>query len=365
MVRVNPWTGKVHACRRLTGASASLPPKLPCLVARLVGHLQILTIPGCSTAGQRPVRIHSALHPPAGTNAMPRSAMQFDDPHLESLLPPVTIDRRSFIAAATAGFALAAGPVAAQSAIITPPDGLQTSDLKIPVDGGTMPGYMAAPMKPGRHATVMVVPEVFGMHEYQKDICRRLARAGYVGVTYDPFFRIGDLSRITQIKEVVQKANQLEDTQMLADVERIVAFVGAQPMVDAKRLGITGMCRGGRTVWMAIAHTTAFRAGVSWYGGLNANPPAMPKTPADVAGELNAPVLGLYGGDDAGIPLTAVIEVQEALKNGNRNSQASRFVLFPGMPHAFHADYRPSYRKEAAEQGWQLMMAWFREHGVA
>lgn len=291
---------------------------------------------------------------------------KFDDPHLESLLPDVGFNRRGFIASsASLGFAVAAGPVVAQSTIRTPADGLDTADLKVPVSGGQMPAYMASPAKAGKRATVFVVPEVFGMHEYQKDICRRLAKLGYTGVTFDPFFRMGDLSKIADIKEVVSNANKLADPQMLADLDSLVEFAGRQPKVDAKKMGITGMCRGGRTVWKYVAHSPKMKAGVSWYGGLNPMPPAMPRTPHDVAGALNAPVLGLYAGEDAGIPVAAVARMQEVLKNGNKNSRASTFVLYPGVPHAFHADYRPSYRKEAADDGWKRMLEWFKAHGVA
>lgn len=290
----------------------------------------------------------------------------FPDPHLESLLPEVPFNRRGFLASgASVGFAVAAGPVMAQTVINTPADGLEVADLKIPVSGGEMPGYMAAPAKAGKRATVLVIPEIFGMHEYQKDICRRLAKAGYVGVTLDPFFRFGDLSKIKEIREVLGHANKLEDTQMLADLDAVVDFAGKQPKVDLKRLGITGMCRGGRTVWMYAAHSARIKAGVSWYGGLNPTPPAMPRTPIDIAGSLKAPVLGLYGSADAGIPVARVAQMQEALKAGGRASKASRFVLYRDMPHAFHADYRPTYRKEAAEDGWRQMLAWFKTHGVA
>jgi carboxymethylenebutenolidase len=228
-----------------------------------------------------------------------------------------------------------------------------------------MPAYLACPVNGGRHATVLVVPEIFGMHEYQKDICRRLALRGYTGVTLDPYFRLGELARMTEIREVVGLANRLEDTRMLADLDALVGFISAHPRVNAARMGITGMCRGGRTVWMYAAHSKQMKAGVSWYGGLNPMPPAMPRTPIDVAGALNMPVLGLYGGADAGIPVALVARMQEALKAGSQASRASRFVLYKDMPHAFHADYRPSYRKEAAEDGWQQMLAWFKEHGVA
>ena len=292
---------------------------------------------------------------------------KFDDPHMESLLPEVKFSRRGFLAssASVAGFALSTGPVAAQTAITTDAQGIDGADIKVAVAGGQMPGYMAAPAKAGKYPTVFVVPEIFGMHRYQQDICRRLAKIGYVGITFDPFFRSGDLSKISDIKEVIGKANSLADNVMLADIDAVVEYATKQKKVNAAKLGITGMCRGGRTVWMAVAHSKKFKAGVSWYGGLNALPPAMPKTPHDVAGALNAPVLGLYAGADAGIPVNEVARLQEALAKGNKNSKASTFILYPNVPHAFHADYRPSYRKAEAEAGWKEMLAWFKQHGVA
>jgi carboxymethylenebutenolidase len=291
---------------------------------------------------------------------------KFDDSHLESLLPKVPFTRRGFIASSLAtGFALAAGPVAAQTAIITPADGLDVGAALIPVSGGVnLPVYFAAPKKAGKYATVIVVPEVFGMHEYQRDICRRLAKAGYYAITLDPFFRIGDLSKIADIKEVVGKANTLYDDQMLSDLDSLVAFVENQPKANTKKLGITGMCRGGRTVWMYTAHSNKIKAGVSWYGGLNPNPPAQPLTPIDVADKLNAPVLGLYGGADQGIPMDHVERMRASLVAFGKDGQ-SMIHVYEGMPHAFHADYRPSYRKEAADDGWKRMLAWFKKNGVA
>jgi carboxymethylenebutenolidase len=290
---------------------------------------------------------------------------KFADPHMESLLPEVKFSRRGFLASAAAtGFALGAGPVIAQTAIRTPAEGLDVADVKIPVTGGEMPGYTAAPKKAGKFPVVIVVPEIFGMHEYQKDICRRLAKAGYFGITLDPFFRMGDLSKIPEFKEVLAKANSLDDTQMLADLDALVAFVEKQGKANAKKLGITGMCRGGRTVWMYTAHSKKIKAGVSWYGGLNPTPPAQPLTPLDIADQLNAPVLGLYGGADQGIPIAMVERMRAALFAFGKDKQ-SPIHVYEGMPHAFHADYRPSYRKEAAEDGWKRMLAWFKKHGVA
>ena len=297
---------------------------------------------------------------------MQKDNTAFADPHMESLLPAIQSNRRGFLAAAsTVGFALAAGPVQAQSVIRTSADGLDAGDLWVPVGAEKMPAYMAAPAKPGKYPVVIVVAEIFGMHEYQKDICRRLAMLGYVGITLDPFFRSGDLSKMTDIRAVVGEANKLADTVMLADLDAMVAFIEKQPKANARKIGVTGMCRGGRSVWMFAAHNPKVKAGVSWYGGLNPVPVTMPKTPHDVAAGLHAPVLGLYGGADSGIPVAEVARLQEVLKAGNKNAQASRFVLYPGVGHAFHADYRPSYRKEAAEDGWQQMLAWYKANGVA
>lgn len=291
-----------------------------------------------------------------------------DDPHFNSLVPPVKVSRRGFITGSVAtglaaGFALSAGPVQAQTAITTDTAGLKTMDIKVAVDGGEMPGYVATPAKGGRRAVVIVVPEIFGMHHYQKDICRRLAKLGYYAVTFDPYFRKGDLTKLSDIKQVLPIANSLEDSQMLADLDTLVAWIEKQPGANAKKLGITGMCRGGRTTWMYTAHSKKIKAGVAWYGNMNSQP-AMPLTPLDIADKLNAPVLGLYGGADAGIPVAMVERMRAALFAFGKDKE-SIIHVYEGMPHAFHADYRPSYRKEAAEDGWKRMLAWFKKHGVA
>jgi carboxymethylenebutenolidase len=294
-----------------------------------------------------------------------RDRADLGNPDLNSLHPDVRFTRRGFIASSVAtGFALSAGPIMAQTAIKTPADGLEAGAAQIPVPGGNLPAYFAAPKKAGKYAAVIVIPEIFGMHEYQKDICRRLAKAGYYAITLDPYFRKGDLSKISDFKEVLAAANSLEDAQMLADLDALVAWVEKQPKANAKKLGITGMCRGGRTVWMYTAHSKKIKAGVAWYGGLNPAPPAMPLTPMDVADQLHAPVLGLYGGADQGIPLEMVERMRAALLAFGKDKE-SIIHVYPDMPHAFHADYRPSYRKEAAEDGWKRMLTWFRKHGVA
>ena len=298
-----------------------------------------------------------------------QTASLLDDPHFNSLMPAAKITRRGFIAGSVAtslatGFALSAGPAVAQTAISTSSEGLDTADIKIAVDGGQMPGYVAAPGKPGKRPVVIVVPEIFGMHRYQQDICRRLAKLGYFAVTLDPYFRKGDLSKMTDIKEVLPIANALDDKTMLADLDALVAWVEKQPKANAKKMGITGMCRGGRTVWMYTAHSKKIKAGVSWYGGLNPAPPAMPLTPLDIADQLHAPVLGLYGGADTGIPVVMVERMRAALLAFGKEKE-SMIHVYAEMPHAFHADYRPSYRKEAADDGWKRMLAWFKKCGVA
>jgi carboxymethylenebutenolidase len=290
---------------------------------------------------------------------------RFDQQHFDSLYPKQKFSRRGFIASSiAAGFAVSAGPLMAQTAIKTPADGLEVGDAVLPVAGGNLPVYFAAPKKTGKYPVVIVIPEIWGLHEYQKDICRRLAKAGYYGVSLDPYFRSGQLWKLTDIKAVLAAANSLEDKVMLADLDALVDWVELQPKANKAKLGITGMCRGGRTVWMYAAHSKKIKAGVAWYGGLSPMPPAMPLTPMDVADQLKAPVLGLYAGADQGIPLEMIERMRAALLAFGKDKECPIHV-YDGMPHAFHADYRPSYRKEAAEDGWKRMLAWFKKHGVA
>ncbi len=277
-----------------------------------------------------------------------------------------TKSRREFLAAsAAAGIALSVQPVVAQTMIITAPDDLDVGTTKVAAKDGTgLSVYHAAPKKSGKHATVLVIPEIWGAHEHIKDVARRLAKAGYFAIVLEPYSRIGDLTKLTEIKDVLAGANKLTDEQCFADLDSVVDWASHQPKADIARLGITGFCRGGRTTWMYTAHNPRIRAGVAWYGGLNTNPPAQPLTPADVASKLHAPVLGLYGGADQGIPQAAVDKLVAALKAAPPHGAASEVHVYPDMPHAFHADYRPSYRKEAAEDGWKRMLAWFKRHGV-
>ncbi len=280
--------------------------------------------------------------------------------------PETHQSRREFlVAAAAAGMALSVRPVCAQTMIVTPADGLEVGDSKITArDGTRVPIYFAAPRRAGKFPTVLVIPEIWGAHEHIKDVARRLAKAGYFALVVEPYTRIGDLTKLTEIKEVLAGANQLTDEQCFADLDVALEWAGQQPRADVARLGITGFCRGGRTTWMYTAHNPRIKAGVAWYGGLNPNPPAQPKTPADVAGQLHAPVLGLYGGKDQGIPQAAVDKLNAALKAAGKDKE-SQIRVYPDAGHAFNADYRPSYRKEAAEDGWKQMLAWFARHGVS
>ena len=273
--------------------------------------------------------------------------------------------RREFlVAAAAAGIALSVRPVCAQTMIVTPADGLEVGDRKVTArDGTSIAVYFAAPQRAGKYATVLVIPEIWGAHEHIKDVARRLAKAGYFALVVEPYTRIGDLTKLTEIKDVMTGANKLTDEQCFSDLDDALGWAGKEPKADLARLGITGFCRGGRTTWMYTAHNPRIKAGVAWYGGLSANPPAQPKTPVDIAGQLNAPVLGLYGGKDQGIPQTALDKLTAALKAAGKDKE-SQIHVYPDAPHAFNADYRPSYRKEAAEDGWKRMLAWFSKHGV-
>ena len=291
---------------------------------------------------------------------MEESSRDLQNADLNSLLPDVQVDRRGFIAAAlAAGFAVTAEPVLAQ-AIKTPMDGLDGGDVKI----GDIPAYYAVPKGRSKRPVVLVVAEIWGNHEHIKDVVRRLGHAGYFAVANEPYFRIGELWKLTDIKEVIAEANKLSDEQAFQDLDAVVAWAAKNPRANVEKLGITGFCRGGRMVWMYTAHNKKVDAGVAWYGSLMPIPPAMPTGPLDVTDKIDRPVLGLYGSADQGIPLEQVERLRAGL-HAFGNDKKSRIHVYEGMPHAFNADYRPSYRKQAAEDGWKRMLAWFKRHGVA
>ena len=284
-------------------------------------------------------------------------------------LLPEEVSRRGFIAASlAAGFALAVQPVAAQTVITTDTQGLEAGEVKIPVRGGEMPGYRAMPAKGKNFPVALVVQEIFGVHEHIKDVCRRFAKLGYLAVAPSLYFRQGDTTQL-KMEDVMKVVGRVPDEQVMGDLDSTVAWARATGRSDAKRVGITGFCWGGRIVWLYAAHNKDLDAGVAWYGrlvpGTSANP-LTPRQPIDVADELKAPVLGLYGGKDQGIPVESVEQMRAALKKSkSKDAHASEIVLYPEAGHGFHADYRPSYNKEAAADGWQRLQAWFKKYGAA
>jgi len=283
------------------------------------------------------------------------------NPEFDSLVPAITFDRRSFLVSTLAtGFTLAAGPVAAQTAIVTDTAGLSAGEIQVTTGDGAMPAYRAQPAA-ANPAVILVVHEIFGVHEYIKDICRRLAKLGYLAIAPELYARHGDVSQLKSVQDALALAAKAPDAQVMSDLDACVAWAKANGG-DTARLGITGFCRGGRTVWLYAAHQPALKAGVSWYGHIEGTPSAnMPRYPLDVAAELKAPVLGLYGEKDQGISVADVQEMRAALAKAGSKSEIH---LYPDAPHAFHADYRPSYRKEPAEDGWRRMLAWFKANGV-
>jgi carboxymethylenebutenolidase len=277
------------------------------------------------------------------------------------------LSRRGFFltasAAAAAGYTLAAGPVSAQ-AIQTDTTGITVGDAKIKVADGEMPVYYAKPANAANAPVVLVAMEIFGLHEYIKDVTRRLAKAGAFAVAPDYYFRKGeDLTKIAEIPKLMPIVNAKPDAELISDLDATAAWAKSQGG-NADRLGIMGFCRGGRTVWIYAASNPNLKAGVAFYGSL-VDPPAQsaiwPKSPTQIAPELKAPVLGLYGEADTGIPLTQVDAMKAALQGAGKTFEIK---VYPGAPHGFHADYRQSYRKEAAEDAWKEMVAWFKKYGV-
>ncbi len=272
--------------------------------------------------------------------------------------------RRGFMtasAAVTAGYTLAAGPVRAD-VIKTDTSGLAAGDVRIKVADGEMPGYFARPAGVSNPPVVLVAMEIFGLHEYIKDVTRRLAKLGAFAVAPDYYFRKGvDLTKVTDIPQLLPIVSSKPDAELLSDLDSTVAWARSEGG-DPSRLGIIGFCRGGRTVWEYVAHSDTLKAGAAFYGPLVDPPnPAWPKSPTQLAPEMKAPVLGLYGEADTGIPVATVEAFKAALAE---NKKTAEFKVYPAAPHGFHADYRPSYRKDAAEDAWSQMQTWFKKYGV-
>jgi carboxymethylenebutenolidase len=283
---------------------------------------------------------------------------------LSKVMPPLS--RRGFMstsAAAAAGYTLAAGPVRAD-AIHTDTNGLTAGDAKVKVDGGDMPVYYAKPANVQNPPVILVAMEIFGLHEYIKDVTRRLAHMGAFAVAPNYYFRAEtngvDLTKITDLPKLFPIVNAKTDTELFADLDATVAWAKSQGG-DTNKLGIMGFCRGGRTVWHYSTHNPNLKAGVAFYGTLVDKNDAAPKNSIELAPEVKEPVLGLYGEADAGIKVEQVKEMEAALKKAGKTAE---FHIYPGAPHGFHADYRPSYNKAAAEDGWKQMTAWFKKYGV-
>lgn len=280
----------------------------------------------------------------------------------DSLLPATHVDRRGFIATALgAGFALAVQPVHA-TVIRTDAAGLEHGNATVEIGADRLPIYHARPTGGRQLPTVLVVQEIFGVHEYIRDVCRRLARQGYLAIAPELYFRQGDPGKLDNVGAILETiVSRVPDAQVMADLDACAAWAAAHGG-DPARLAITGFCWGGRIAWLYAAHNPRLKAAVAWYGRLDGAPSALtPEHPIDIAARLHAPVLGLYGGKDQGIPLDDVTAMRDALK---RAGSRSELIVYQEAPHAFHADYRPSYRKTEAEDGERRLHAWLRQHGV-
>jgi carboxymethylenebutenolidase len=262
----------------------------------------------------------------------------------------------------TAGWALAVQPISAQT-ITTDATGLVAGEIKIPVAGGEIPGYRAMPAKGTSFPVVLVVQEIFGVHEHIKDLCRRLAKSGHMAIAPEMYARQGDVSKLEKFDEIRAIVSKVPDSQVMSDLDAAVAYAKGTGKGNTAKLAITGFCWGGRIVWLYAAHSSQLKAGAAWYGRLVGSPTELqPKHPIDVAANLKAPVLGLYGAKDRGIPLDTVEKMREAIIAANGKSE---IIVYPEADHGFNADYRPMYNKAAAEEAWRRMLEWFKKHGAA
>jgi carboxymethylenebutenolidase len=260
------------------------------------------------------------------------------------------------------GFTLATTRVQAQ-VITTDTDGIVAEEVKIPVADGMIPGYFAKPKGAGPFPIVLVNEEIFGVHEYIKDTCRRFAKAGYAAIAPEIYARLGDISKVSDVGQIIsQFVSKAPDATVMSDLDAAVAYA-AKNGGNANKLAVTGFCRGGRNTWLYAAHNPAVKAAVAWYGPIKGGTSDIqPKQPIDIAADLKAPLLGLYGGKDTGIPVADVLEAQTKARATGKTVEIQ---IFPDAPHGFHADYRPSYRADAALTGWTRAITWFKEHGVA
>ena len=290
---------------------------------------------------------------------------EFDALNASTAHTPAGTTRRSALQMLGVGYAASTLPTLAQTAIKTPADGLTAGEVTIEVNGFKVPAYRAFPTGKSNLPVVLVIQEIFGVHEYIADVVRRFAQAGYMAIAPELFARQGDPGEYAEMAKLLSEVvSKVPDAQVMSDLDAVVAWAGKQG-ADTKRLGITGFCWGGRITWLYAAHNPSVKAGVAWYGRLvGESTPLTPKHPVSIAATLNGPVLGLYGAADTGIPLSSVDSMKQALAAGGAAAKASQFVVYPDAPHAFHADYRPSYRQAPAQDGWQRALAWFKAQGV-
>lgn len=291
--------------------------------------------------------------------------MRLDTP--EGNFPPT---RRTLAASLFfAGYATAAVSSCA-SPVTTASDDLIVEDVHIRgASDYALPAYVARPAARGRHSAIVVVNEIFGIHDYIKDVCRRFAREGYIAIAPDYFDRAGDPAPLTDMNAIRAIVATADNEQVMTDTQGAIAWLTAQRFCDGD-IGITGFCWGGTVVWMAAARFAAIKAGVAWYGRLVRPQPGgwgaeeERLWPFDIGAALRTPVLGLYAENDRGIPLESVEQMRAAMQ-ADDNPSRSEIVVYPGVQHGFHADYRDSYNAEAAADGWARCLAWFRAHGVA
>ena len=288
------------------------------------------------------------------------------DTVLRGVLPQSETNLRDLVTALLPqGYAKIVQPIA--STVITTDDkGLVAGEVRMQTMTGPVPAYRALPDRNGKFPLVLVVQEIFGVHEHVKDVCRRLAKLGYFAIAAELYHRQGDVSKMTDNQEIFAKVvNHVPDSQVMSDLDASVVYAESTGKADTSRLGITGFCWGGRITWTYCVHNPKVKAGVAWYGRLVApqKAPLQPAYPVELAPHLKVPVLGLYGGADASIPVENVEQMRAALKAAGNT--ISEIIVYDGAPHAFYADYRPNYRKEAAEDGWKRMQAWFKKYGVA
>ena len=280
---------------------------------------------------------------------------------VDSLVPGKDFSRRDFVRTAVgSGFAAAVLPISAET-IKTSSEGLQVGEVFITVGDFKMPAYRAAPLGRKNPPVILVISEIFGVHEYIADVARRFAHLGYMAIAPELFVRQGDAGSYGEISKLISEVvSQVPDAQVMGDLDATVAWAKTQG-ADTAKLGITGFCWGGRITWLYAEHNPGVKAGVAWYGKLLGDTnPLQPAHPIEGVSHLHGPVLGLYGGDDPGIPLDTVDKMKAALAKGSAAARKSQFQIYPDTPHAFHADYRPSYRQQAADDGWKRCTDWFK-----